>query len=130
MFFDSGLFSVSTPTARNTFDFTAGSDFPTGGLFLGPGPGGTLLTNMTWTVQFSGMGATDSVGVDIYSPPVVGGGYSDYWVNNGGWLLQTNLVPMNFAATMSATPEPAPVVLWVLGGLGLLTAGRRFSRRH
>jgi hypothetical protein len=128
--YDSGLFSVPTPTDRNTFVFSAGSDFAAGGLFLGPGPGGTLLTSMTWSVQFSGMGAGDAVGVDIYSPPVVGGNFSDYWVNPGAWALQTNLVPINFAATMSATPEPAPVILWILGGLGLLTAGRRLSRKN
>jgi len=30
---------------------------------------------MTWSVEFRGMGAGDSVGVDLYSPPVIGGSY-------------------------------------------------------
>ena len=33
-FYDSGLFSVPSPTPRSTFVFTAGSDFPGGGLNL------------------------------------------------------------------------------------------------
>jgi hypothetical protein len=121
MFYDSGLFAVSSPTARNTFVFTAGSDFPTGGLFI---PG----NEMTWSVQFSGMGANDEVGVDIYSPPVVGGNYPDYWQNSGsGWSLMTNSVAMNFASYMEAVPEPSGVALTFLG-LGILALVR--WRRH
>ena len=95
-----------------------------GGVFLGSGPGGTLLSNVTWSVQFSGMGATDELGLDIYSLPVVGANYPDFWDNNGGWLLQTNTVPMNFAATLEATPEPSAVVLSIFGGLGVLATRR------
>ena len=120
--YDSGLFAVPSPTSRSTFNFSAGSDFPTGGLFLGPGPGGSLLTNLTWSIKFSGMGATDAVGIDLYSPPVVGGNYPDYWENNGGWVLQTNSVPVSFAATMTATPEPSVFALGIGGGLALLAA--------
>jgi len=122
--YDSGLFSVPMPVDRGTVRFTEGFGFPVGGVFLGPGPGGTLLSNVTWSVQFSGMGATDEVGLDIYSLPVVGANYPDFWDNNGGWLLQTNTVPMNFSATLEATPEPSALVLSVFGGVGVLIMSR------
>ena len=127
--YDSTPFAITTtPLGRATLNFTAGTDFPVGGLFL-PGPGGTLLTNMTFSVQFSGMGPTDEAGLDLYSPPVVGGNYPDYWENNGGWMLQTNVVPISFAAKMEATPEPSPITLSILGGLGLLLARRWLWRK-
>jgi hypothetical protein len=49
--------------------------------------------------------------VDIYSPPVVGGGhdYPDYWLNtNGNWMLMTNNagVPIDFGAVMEASAVP------------------------
>jgi hypothetical protein len=85
--------SFSAVVHENTFVFVAGADFPGGGLFL-PSP------RMTWSVQFQGMGATDSVGVDLYSPAVVGLDFTDYWERHEGWLLRTNLVSMDFAARM------------------------------
>jgi hypothetical protein len=124
MFYDSGPFSVASPTGRSTFVFTAGSDLPSGGLFI-------PTSDMTWSVQFQGMALTDSVGVDIYSLPVVGGDYPDYWGNNGGWMLLTNVVPMDFAAKMDANatiPEPSALVLSVFSGLGLLGLARRVRR--
>jgi hypothetical protein len=113
-------FSVGAPTSRSVFIFTAGSDFPAGGLFI-------PTSDMTWSVQFSGMGSTDSVGVDLYSPPVVGGDFPDYWQNIGtvsspNWLLLMNTVPVDFGAQMYATvSEPSTVTIWILGGLGILT---------
>ena len=122
--YDSGLFAIPAPIDRGTIHFTEGLAFPVGGLFLGPGPGGSLLSNLTWSVQFSGMGPTDEIGLDIYSTPVVGGNYADFWENNGGWSLQTNLVPMNFAAKLEAVPEPSPLVLCLLSAIGFLAAAR------
>jgi hypothetical protein len=123
-FFDSGWFDVPSPTDRSTFIFTPGSnpgDLPVGGLSL-------TSVDMTWSVQFQGMGTGDSIGVDIYTPPVVGQDYPDYWQNDGtGWTLQTNSVPMDFAALME-TPEPSSMTLSALGGLGILFALRRFRR--
>ena len=66
---------------------------------------------MTWSVQFRGMGATDSVGVDLYTPPVVGQDYPDYWLNtNGNWMLMTNNsgVHVDFGAVMEARALPQP----------------------
>jgi len=49
-----------------------------------------LPTNFTWTVQFSGLGTNDQVGVDLYSPPVIGQSYGDFWLRtDGGWELRT-----------------------------------------
>jgi len=123
-FFDSGWFDVGAPTSRSTLNFFEGSDFPAGGLLI-------PSSDITWSVQFEGMEATDSVGVDIYSPPVVGHDYPDYWENDGGWVLLTNTVPMDFAAKMDASqtvPEPSAVALSLLGGLGLLGLGYRLRR--
>ena len=78
------------------------------------------------------MAADDSVGVDLYSPPVVGADYPDYWQNDGtGWTLMTNSPPMDFAARMEATvPEPSTMALSVCGGLGLLILARRLRRKE
>ncbi len=123
-FFDSGWFSVPNPTPRSTFVFTAGSDFPSWGLFI-------PADEMTWSVEFSGMGGTDSVGVDLYSPPTVGQNYDDYWSYSGSsWTLQTNSVAtMSFGAYMEAVvPEPSTVTLSIMGGLGMLLLRRRLRR--
>src|ERR1019366_1410134 len=101
-FYDSGPLSLAsiglTPTARRTLVFTAGTDFPSAGLLI-------PTSDMTWTIQFEGMGSTDSVGVDLYYPATVGQTYGDYWAYNGtSWSLETNsLVPLSsFGASMTA----------------------------
>src|ERR1043166_968257 len=80
VFYDSGSFLIGAPTDRLTFQFNAGSDFPAGGLFM------PVISNMTWSVQFSGLDADDSAGLDVYDPPVVGTSpaqlnnrIDDYW---------------------------------------------------
>ena len=120
-FYDSDWFSIA-PTPRSTENFTLGSDFSWTGLFL------PVTSNMTWSVQFKGMGATDSVGVDIYSPPVVGQDYPDYWMNtNGTWMLLTNNsgIHIDFAAKMEASAQPTvnpnpPVLTNTVSGSNLL----------
>ena len=129
-FYDSGPLSLASigasPTARNTLVFTAGTDFPSAGLLI-------PTSDMTWTIQFVGMGLTDSVGVDLYYPATVGQTYGDYWAYNGtSWSLETNsLVPLSsFGATMSATvPEPSTLSLSLLGGAGILALARRLRRK-
>jgi hypothetical protein len=129
-FYDSGPISLAsigaTPTARNTLVFTAGPDFPSGGLLV-------PSSDITWTVQFAGMGATDLVGVDLYYPATVGQTYADYWAYNGtSWLLETNsLVPLSsFGAYMEATvPEPSSLALSLVGGVGILALARRLRRK-
>ena len=135
-FFDSGGFTLPGPTDGTlaVFNFA--------GLFL-------PTSDMTWSVQFSGMGATDSAGVAIYAPPVIGADYPDYWVKEGGnWTLRINdAYPVDFAATLAATtetgssdsnytlsfpgyvgasaPEPASLAVLGLGAVGLLMRRRR-----
>ena len=64
-----------------------------------------VTSNMTWSVQFRGMNTGDTVGVDLYTPPVWGQDYPDYWLNAGGsWQLMTNNsgVHIDFGAVMQA----------------------------
>ena len=120
-FYDSGWFDVSA-TPRSTVDFTAGSDFPTGGLFM------PVASNMTWSVQFQGMGANDDVGVDLFSPPTVGGNTPDYWQNTGSsWALETNSLAVDFASKFEAAPEPSTVAISVVG-IGIFLATRRLRK--
>jgi hypothetical protein len=125
-FFDSGWFSIGTPTPRSTAVFDT-TDFGSGGLFM------PVFSNFTWSVQFRSLGANDQVGVDLYDPPVVGADYPDYWENSGGsWLLKTNnAVPVNFAAVFIATvPEPTSAGLLMLGGFGLAAAAIRLRSKQ
>jgi hypothetical protein len=131
-FFDSGWFGSFPATDqdpfRATLNFDASSDFPGGVPLFIP------TSDMTWSVQFEGMGSGDTVGVDLYSLPVVGSDYPDYWQNDGsGWMLMTNTVPMDFGARFyaeSTIPEPSTVTLSILGGLGILTLARRLRRKE
>ena len=46
-------------------------------------------------------------------------------------MLKTNILgDMNFAAAMTATPEPSVFALAIAGGLGLLTARRWLARKQ
>ncbi|PWU09029.1 MAG: hypothetical protein C5B50_28175 [Verrucomicrobia bacterium] len=124
-FFDSGWFDGLVPTSRSTVDFVSGLDFASSGLFI------PATSNLTWTVQFRGMGAGDALGVDVYSPPVVGGDYADYWeCDPASWQLRTNSITanMDFATVWQASqqpvPEPAAGALLLMGcGLVGATAG-------
>jgi hypothetical protein len=121
-FYDSDWFSLGSPTERDSWEFSiGGGDFPAGGLLM------PVVSNFTWTVQFQGLGANDTAGLDIFGPPTVGSSYPDYWENvSGTWTLKTNVIPVNFAARFEAVvPEPSGVVLAILGGLGLVLFGRR-----
>jgi hypothetical protein len=131
-FYDSGPLSLASigvsPTSRSTLLFTStgpAADFQSSGL---PIPS----SDITWTIQFAGMGATDSVGVDLYYPATVGQTYGDYWAYNGtSWSLETNsLVPLSsFGASMTAVPEPSTLSLSLLGGAGILALARRLRRK-
>jgi len=103
-----GDWIVIGATPRNTMVFTANGDFPTEGL---PIP----TTNITWSVQFRGLGAGDEAGVDLYSPSTVGQVFPDYWKYDEqlkGWILETNSVAVDFAARLQGTiPEPSPLFL-------------------
>jgi len=114
LFFDSGTFSID-PTLRASLTFT---NFVNGVDVALETP---LPDSFTWSVQFSGLGLTDTAGVTIYSPPTIGNSADDYWVNDGtSWTLQTNVVSIDLAARVAAVPEPSSILL---GLLGLLTLG-------
>ncbi len=96
--------------------------------------------SVTWTVQFGGLGAGETAGLPLYSPPTVGatlaggviGSYDDFWQNTAGtWSLfrfPNGQPEGNFSAKFSAVPEASTVVYAVLGGLMLL--GCRTYRRY
>lgn len=127
LLYDSGTFSVSaTPRSTLIFDQATLN-------------GGVLVPDsFTWSVQFFGVESGESAGVDLYSPPTVGGNYLEYWENAGSFDWQyrsivfngTN-VPANFGAFVEATvPEPSALSLAMLTfALGVSAwAGRRGER--
>jgi subtilisin-like proprotein convertase family protein len=102
--FDSGPFPIpAAPRAVVLFeDFQIDAVVP---LTVG------LPNSFTWTVQFSGLAGGDNAGVDLYSPPVTGDNYTDYWERDtGGWVLKTNAVSMDFAARLVALNRGVTVV--------------------
>ncbi|HOX58685.1 MAG TPA: hypothetical protein P5205_16525 [Candidatus Paceibacterota bacterium] len=135
--FNSGWFGSDDvpnfgPTPRSTLFFTAGIDWAAAGLHI---PANTI----TWSVQFRGMEETDSVGVDIYCPPVTGGNPNSYWENRGtesapDWILLWNSdapnYQMNFGALMLAVPEPSVMALSLIGGLCVLLLSRRLRHKE
>jgi hypothetical protein len=130
VFYDSSWISIVPPdksTSPRATLILSGTDFTTEAAMplVNPMP---VVSNFTWSVEFTSLGLTDMVGLDIYSPPVVGQDYADYWEHTiMGWTLKTNSVPMDFAARLDAVPEPSAAFLAVLGGLGILIILRRRS---
>jgi hypothetical protein len=119
--YDSGLFPIpATPAGRATLIF---DDFQIGAVVPLMIP---LPNSFTWTVQFSGLSANDSAGVDLYAPPVIGNTYGDYWENDTSrWALKTNSVPMEFAARLSTINSSATVT--VLSTVTNADCGNGFS---
>jgi hypothetical protein len=99
--FQSKPFSISA-TERSVLAYTEQGDF------TNSATADVLLTeplpdSFTWTVQFIGLGVGDSAGLDLYSPPVVGSSYPDYWAFDGNsWGLLTYFAapPINFGARL------------------------------
>ena len=131
-------FSFIQPTTRLTLDYsTTSGDFPPGGW-----PTGVFAPSspeLTWTVQFTGLSAGESAGVDLYSGAPAGAMYVNYWQNNGtasspNWALLQDAAgrPITIGQEWMAgpTPEPSTLALWLVGGFGLLLAVRRRARIH
>ncbi len=82
LLYDSGNFSLPT-TTRSTVtieDFASEAAVP---LLV------ALPDSFTWTVQFSGLDEGDAAGIDLFSPPIVGANFPDYWENDGSvWRLK------------------------------------------
>lgn len=106
MLYDSGWFGPLPVTDRSTvnYSYTTG-DFPKyTGLWLGDS-NGVPYNSITWTAQFD----QDGCGLDVYSPPVMGYSYPDYWwFEDGQWYLKrnTNGVSLRFASKISAIGAP------------------------
>jgi hypothetical protein len=81
--------------------------------------------NLVWTVKFSGIEGTEHAGLLYYNPPTVGSSFDDYWLNNGtGFqLVDSAGIVDNFAAQVTAVPEPSTIAL-ILAGAGALGAAR------
>jgi hypothetical protein len=128
LLYDSGQFPIAA-TARATLSF----DLATLNLFTN---NLTVPNDFTWSVQFflgtNAPSSTEDAGVDLYSPPTVGNNFNDYWEQSAsGWTLKTNgFLNMNFAAVVSAVPEPSALVLFALSSAGFgLAVLRRRNRR-
>jgi hypothetical protein len=125
------------PTTRLTLDYSPGSgDFLPGGQ-----PTGVIIPqsrDLTWTVQFTGLSGGESAGVDLFSGAAANSMYADYWQNNGtvgspSWELLKDSAgrPITIGQEWmgTAVPEPSILALSLMGGLGLLTAVRRFRNQ-
>jgi hypothetical protein len=103
LIFKSKPFPISA-TDRSVLVYTEEADFTNSAaadvLLTGP-----LPSSFTWTVQFIGLGAGDTAGLDLYSPPTIGSSFPDYWEFNGSeWELLTYHAapPINFGARLEA----------------------------
>jgi hypothetical protein len=127
LLFDSGEFGIGqTGVGGASLDFNL-ENTPNLNSF-------SLTNDITFTVQFSNVGATNA-GVDIYYNPGTGGAtvgtnFGDMWVNTGsGWQLQSDTnAPLGIGAQFQGTqavPEPTAVMLGLLGGVaGLMVVFR------
>jgi hypothetical protein len=98
LLYDSGTFAIAPGYQTRTFT----------GLNV------TVPTDLTWTVQFSGLvgGTGDEAGLIIRNPPSVGSSYNDFWLKTGGtWqLFSWNGNPVaNFAARILSGSDPTSV---------------------
>lgn len=88
--------------------------------------------NFTWTVSFAGVTGTEVAGLLLYNPPAVGSSFNDYWEKTDtGWTLKQmagGSPVANFAAQITAIPEPTTIQLALMAGLtglGMLIRRRR-----
>lgn len=62
--------------------------------------------HFTWTLTFSGVDPLEQLGVSLYSPPIKGNNYDDFWVHVDGsaWSLQRiRSLPSDFGAVILAS---------------------------
>lgn len=122
--YDSGWLAA-TPAVHGNYVLAAGAELPAEGIYL-------PSSDITWSVQFQGLGSGDSAGVYLYSPPVVGADLPYSWANAGsGWFRSTSVLrPIDFEAIFQASdaPEPPTVVLVFLGAIvtRMYATGRGF----
>lgn len=133
--YNSGWINILSPFAAIGTNY-ATAVFDRTDLLNGVGTGASpmlpylfLPTNFTFSVTFSGLSGGDSVGLENYGTPTVGGNYGDYWFyTGGGWELLTNGTPTSFGAQFSGqTPEPT---VFALGSLGAVMIAGLIRRRR
>ena len=92
----------------------------------------TVPDTLTWSVTFNGIDTGEVAGLRVYSPPTVGSSFADFWQKNDGtwntYLFDNPAGPANFAARVTAVPEPTTMALGLLAGLSFL-GYRGFKRR-
>jgi hypothetical protein len=93
----------------------------------------TVPNTFTWTVVFRGVESTENVGLRLFNPPTTGASLDDYWFKNADstWstlLIDGGVTPANFAARITAVPEPSTIALALLGAIGLLGFKRSRNR--
>jgi hypothetical protein len=87
----------------------------------------------TWTVEFKGLGQSESAGLLVNGGPEVGESAGDFWARDaqGDWgvyLIDNGNIAANFTARAVAIPEPGVLHLILLAGAGWL--GMRVIRRR
>jgi hypothetical protein len=126
LIYNSGAYAIAPTTAATEIFSTTYGDFPAGGWLVSS-------SELTVTLQFTGLGSGDVAGVELYSPPSVGNMFTDYWQHNtdGTWSLLQNSVNTDIGQEWIGTPvpEPSTLALSLVGGLGLLIAVRRFRNK-
>jgi hypothetical protein len=139
LFYDSGPITFLSPlsysesSAATAIYDLSDLQYPPGGMTLDPNF--ALPANFTFTVTFSGLTGSESVGLPIFEPPTWGTNYGDYWYDlSGNWELLTNaLGPVGFGAEFNGsptpTPEPTVLCLGALGAAALTVLARRRQRR-
>lgn len=88
----------------------------------------------TWTVEFVGLDAGEAAGLNVYTPPAIGGNIDSYWVRRDG-LWGAEVDPTGAAVDFGAiadgslviVPEPGSIAIFGLGALALLGFHRRFK---
>ena len=125
LLYDSGAFSISS--GYHSVDVTELS---------------VLLPSdrFTWSVQFSGLAATESAGLLFYDPPTVGSSDDYFWENeNGAWLaVASDGTGNNFAAQVIATNAATTIQISSIryeNGVATLiasgaTAGKTYSLEY
>ncbi|MCI0539614.1 MAG: PEP-CTERM sorting domain-containing protein [Verrucomicrobiales bacterium] len=95
-----------------------------------PIPGG--VDHFTWSVELTGIDVGEQAGLMLYNPPTVGTSFDDFWQRDGAtwntFLVDGGATPANFAARITAVPEPGTMALGLVGALTLVGLGLR--RRH
>ena len=102
---------------------------PGAGLVTLAVPNVKVPDSFTWTIQYSNVNETDAGGLVLGDPIGIGKSFNDFWEKNGdgSWstkIFQSGAFKANFAAQVTAVPEPGTLALVAVGG-GLLLALRR-----